>query len=113
MIKLKRLFVYGTLAPGKENHHVLEEIPGNWESATLRGRLLDEGWGSKMGSPGIVPSEDGEEVKGYVFSSDRLSEHWSMLDQFEGDGYIRRPVEVTKQGGEKIQAYVYALNRVD
>ena len=107
---MERLFVYGTLAPGRTNHSVLEPIPGTWETATLKGYLLDEGWGATMGFPGIVPSEDGEEIKGYVLSSDRLSEHWTMLDEFEGDDYERIPVLVTIESGEKVKAYVYVLN---
>lgn len=107
---MERLFVYGTLAPGRANHSVLEAIPGLWEIAKLKGNLLDEGWGSKMGCPGVVPSDEGEEVEGYVFSSDHLSEHWSMLDEYEGNGYKRLPVIVKTESGGKIEAYVYALN---
>ena len=109
---MERLFVYGTLAPGRANHGVLEAIPGFWETATLKGKLLDEGWGAKLGCPGILPSDDGEEVKGYVFSSNQLSEHWAMLDKFEGNGYERISVLVKIESGEKIEAYVYALKRV-
>ncbi|MEM7258019.1 MAG: gamma-glutamylcyclotransferase family protein [Pseudomonadota bacterium] len=107
---MERLFVYGTLAPGKPNHNVLENIPGNWEAATLKGKLLYEGWGSDLGCPGIVPTDEGEPVEGYVFSSDQLSKHWSMLDDYEGTGYKRVAVFVTTEGGQSIEAYVYALN---
>ena len=107
---MERLFVYGTLAPGRANHSVLEDIAGSWEVGTLKGKLLDEGWGSKLGSPGIVPSDEGDEVKGYVFTSNYLSEHWAMLDEFEGNGYKRVPVLVKIENGEEIEAYVYALN---
>ena len=78
----------------------------------LKGKLLDEGWGYKLGCPGIVPSDEGEEVEGYVLSSEQLSEHWSMLDEFEGNGYKRVPVLVEIESGEKIESYVYALNHV-
>jgi len=107
---MERLFVYGTLAPGRANHRVLESIPGIWEAAILKGKLLEEGWGSKLGCPGIVPSDEGEEVEGYVFTSDHLSGHWAMLDEYEGNGYKRVPVLVKIESGEKIEAYVYALN---
>lgn len=107
---MERLFVYGTLAPGKPNHSVLENIPGHWEKASLKGKLLDEGWGSEFGCPGIVPSDEGGEVEGFVFSSDHLSGIWSMLDEYEGAGYKRVPVLVKTVGSEKIEAYVYALN---
>ena len=107
---MERLFVYGTLAPGRANHSLLEDIPGIWEAATLKGKLLDDGWGSKLGCPGIAPSDEGEEVEGYVLTSEYLSEHWAMLDKFEGNGYKRVPVLVKIENGEKIEAYVYALN---
>jgi len=107
---MERLFVYGTLAPGRANHNVIEDIPGTWEAATLRGKLLDEGWGSKFGCPGIVPSDEGQEVEGYVLTSSHLSEHWAMLDEYEGIGYQRVPVLVEVEHGDKIEACVYALN---
>jgi gamma-glutamylcyclotransferase (GGCT)/AIG2-like uncharacterized protein YtfP len=104
-----RLFVYGTLAPGRPNHHVLGGIPGTWEAAVLRGRLYDEGWGAALGSPGIVPSPDGEAVEGFVLSSPSLDQHWDMLDAFEGDGYQRVRASVRVTGGRDLDAFVYAL----
>jgi len=108
---MQRLFIYGTLAPGQANHKVLENIPGSWEAATLRGTLLQEGWGIAMGCPGIVPSEDGDEVEGFVFSSAHLVDLWSRLDEFEGEGYERVSVTVRINGTHDVEAYVYALNR--
>jgi len=70
---MQRLFVYGTLAPGRANHKVLKSIPGSWETATLRRTLIQDGWGAEMGYPGIVPTEDGGEVEGFVFSSAHLA----------------------------------------
>ncbi len=108
---MQRLFVYGTLAPGRDNHKILEGIPGSWEAATLRGTLLQEGWGVAMGCPGIVPTEDGDEVEGFVFSSIHLVDHWSRLDEFEGEGYERMLATVKVNGIHDVEAYVYALNR--
>ena len=108
--KVERLFVYGTLVPGGANHHVLKVIPGCWETARLKGNLVDDGWGSELGCPGIIPSDEGEDVGGYVLSSDRLSEHWPRLDEFEGNGYKRVSVMVEVESGERVEAYVYALN---
>ncbi|TXS93075.1 gamma-glutamylcyclotransferase [Parahaliea maris] len=106
---MERLFVYGTLAPGRSNHYVLEDISGNWEAATLTAYMLDEGWGLEQGFPGIVPSDEGKEVRGSVFSSDHLSEYWSMIDEFEGSDYQRVLVQVRIESDEVIEAYVYAL----
>jgi len=108
---MQRLFVYGTLAPGRANHNVLESISGSWEAATLKGTLLQEGWGAAMGCPGIVPTEDGGEVEGFVLSSAHLADHWPMLDELEGDGYERVAVKVKVNGTHEVEAYVYALNR--
>ena len=80
-----RLFVYGTLAPGRKNAHVLANVPGTWEPATVRGTLHEQGWGAALGYPGIVLSEDGTEVRGFVFSSPDLPAHWDRLDAFEAD----------------------------
>ncbi|MDG1122548.1 MAG: gamma-glutamylcyclotransferase [Glaciecola sp.] len=107
---MEKLFVYGTLAPGKENHSVLKDIIGTWEMATLRGKLFNEGWGAELGCPGIIPSNEGEKVKGYVLTSKDLSKNWAMLDDYEGSGYSRVLVEVKLENGNKVKAFVYALN---
>lgn len=106
----ERLFVYGTLAPGRVNAHVMADIPGRWEPASVIGTLLQEGWGAAAGFPGIVLDEDGAEVSGLVFSSDHLAEHWARLDEFEGEGYRRVPTTATLADGSRVQAYVYSLS---
>lgn len=105
-----RLFVYGTLAPGRPNAHVLASIPGAWEPASVRGTLLQEGWGAAAGYPGIVLDEHGEEIQGLVFSSEDLSAHWSRLDAFEGEGYERVLVSAKLQDGTVVSAYIYKLS---
>jgi len=107
---MERLFVYGTLAPGRVNHRVIEHIPGTWEKAILKGKLIDAGWGSSLGYPGVIPTTDGEDVNGYLLSSNHLSKHWAMLDEYEGIGYKRISVKVRIKGEAEIEAYVYALN---
>ncbi|MEM7612586.1 MAG: gamma-glutamylcyclotransferase family protein [Pseudomonadota bacterium] len=108
-----RLFVYGTLAPGRANHHILSGCAGTWESATLRGHLLDQGWGASMGYPGIVPSADGDVVEGYLLTSEYLPDHWNALDSFEGGAYARTSVQVQLAGGATVPAFVYALAEAD
>ena len=106
-----RLFVYGTLAPGRSNAHMLADVPGEWEPATVTGTLLPEGWGAAAGYPGIILGEQGGRVAGFLFTSDRLAGHWARLDAFEGDGYERVLTTVTRADGSAVEAYVYALSR--
>ena len=106
---IERLFVYGTLAPGRPNEHVLAEIEGTWEPATVTGTLRQEGWGAELGYPGIVFDDAGDEVQGFVFSSDRLSDLWPKLDAFEGEAYKRVLIDVKLTDGRTVEAYIYAL----
>lgn len=106
-----RLFVYGSLAPGKENHHLLENIPGTWESATLTGELLDKGWGAELGCPGLVLSDQGQQIQGHIFTSNHLSDHWPVLDAFEGDDYQRTLTIAQIDNGTQVSVYVYTLNK--
>lgn len=107
-----RLFVYGTLAPGKPNGHILAGVPGTWAPATVHGKLVYGGWGAELGYPGIVPSQAGEfdeVVTGSVFSSSELQAHWHRLDEFEGSDYARVPIQATLEDGQVVSAQTYAL----
>jgi gamma-glutamylcyclotransferase (GGCT)/AIG2-like uncharacterized protein YtfP len=104
-----RLFVYGTLAPGRPNAHILADVPGHWEPATVTGTLVPEGWGAAAGYPGIILDPNGATVAGFLFSSEALADHWPRLDAFEGDGYVRVLTRVTRQDGATVDAHVYAL----
>jgi gamma-glutamylcyclotransferase (GGCT)/AIG2-like uncharacterized protein YtfP len=106
-----RLFVYGTLAPGRPNEHVLAEVRGTWEPATVRGTLLQEGWGAAAGYPGIVLDDHADEVSGLIFASEELSAHWTRLDQFEGAGYERVLTSAKLQDGMLVEAHIYVLSR--
>ena len=106
----ERLFVYGTLAPGQPNEHVLKRFSGTWEPAIVRGNLVEGGWGSALGYPGIVLSESGADVKGLIFTSDELANQWKLLDDFEGDGYVRRTTTAILSDETTVQVQVYTLN---
>lgn len=106
-----RLFIYGTLAPGRPNEHVLADVPGEWRPATVMGTLLQEGWGAAVGYPGIILDEHGSEIEGFLFSSERLAEHWTRLDEFEGDGYERVLTTVKLEDGTAVDTYIYQLRK--
>lgn len=105
----ERLFVYGTLAPGRCNQHLLKGVPGSWEAGSVRGRRVQGMRGSARGFPGVVLDESADKVDGYLFSSRQLAWHWKRLDRFEGSGYQRRPVTVLLRNGKTVTAQIYAL----
>ena len=37
-----------------------------------------------MGYPGIELNNNADEIKGFIFKSKNLLNHWSMIDNFEG-----------------------------
>ena len=106
---IEKLFVYGTLGPGRPNEHVLGAIGGTWQTATVKGFLREEGWGAELGYPGIDLDEDGEEVQGFLFTSQNLAEHWPELDHFEGEAYKRVVTPVRLEDGSQTNAQIYTL----
>jgi gamma-glutamylcyclotransferase (GGCT)/AIG2-like uncharacterized protein YtfP len=109
---IKKLFVYGTLGPGRPNEHIMINIGGTWEEASVTGALHQEGWGSEMGYPGIILDKDGDKVEGFLFSSDKIAEYWAELDEFEGEAYERVLTTVELQNGTSVDAYIYTLKRI-
>ena len=106
-----KLFVYGTLGPGRPNEHILTDIGGVWQTGSITGKLHQEGWGAEMGYPGITLDEGGNKVEGFLFTSDQLSAHWPALDDFEGSAYERVLTKVELENGSYADAYVYTLKR--
>lgn len=109
MTALRHLFVYGTLAPGRPNHHVVAGIAGTWSRGTVRGHLFEEGWGATLGYPAIVLDPAGDVVEGFVLASAELPRHVDGLDAFEGEGYRREVTTVAVERGGMVEAYVYVL----
>lgn len=106
-----RLFVYGTLAPGESNAHVLAPLAGQWQTATVKGSLVARGWAASLGFPALILAKAGktnaELVRGRLFSSPELPDFWDQLDLFEGEAYRRVITEVELADGHSIKAYVY------
>ena len=103
------LFVYGTLAPGRPNEHVLADVPGEWQPATVKGTPFDEGWGAADGYPGIRLDQQGTDVDGFLFISQDLERHWARLDELEGEDYERVLTTVRLDDGTAVDAYIYQL----
>ena len=102
------LAVYGTLAPGRANHHQLDGLAGTWSHGWVRGLLIPEGCGAAQGYPGLLLDEDGANVAVQLFESADLPQHWARLDAFEGPGYCRTLVMASTPVGD-VPAFVYAL----
>jgi HAD superfamily hydrolase (TIGR01662 family) len=103
----ERLIVYGSLAPGRENHHVMSGMTGAWANVTIHGTLHDRGWGAGLGYPGITLGTGGE-VDAMMFESSDLPAHWKRLDEFEGGEYVRQLAVARNDAGVRI-GHIYAL----
>ena len=109
---MEHLVVYVSLQPGGPNVHVLADIKGHWQPATVRGRLVAEGWGAELGYPGMIADEADELIEGQLLSSETLHQSWQALDAFEGEQYQRITVDVVLGDGSSVAAQVYTLNGV-
>lgn len=103
------LAIYGSLAPGKSNDAVIEDIPGQWLEGHVHGKLYESGWGSDIGFPGIVWQPSGPKVNVHLFVSDHIPEHWQRLDHFEGVEYQRSLVPVHDNKGIIAVANIYEI----
>lgn len=108
----KNLIIYGTLAPNKPNHSVVEHIRGAWQRAIVKGKLENKGWGAELGYYGFKHADRANqaEIEAFVLSSDELVANWPYLDNFEGDGYTRILAAYTLTSGETGVGYIYAIN---
>ena len=90
-----RLAVYGSLAPGRENHHLVAHLGGDWTAGlNVRGERHDRGWGTGLGYPALKLMNDGPAVDVQLLVSPDLRASWEMLDAFEGPEYVRVLVPV-------------------
>ncbi len=86
--------VYGTLAPGAPNHHVLESLSGEWREGFVHGDLHQKGWGAQHGYPAIRWNPRSGQIPVKLLVSEDLEHHWERLDELEGPGYQRILVPV-------------------
>jgi gamma-glutamylcyclotransferase (GGCT)/AIG2-like uncharacterized protein YtfP len=83
-------------------------IGGTWEEASVKGHLKPQGWGAKMGYPGIAFLDDaGDEINGYIYCPAYLKDHWDKLDNFEGEEYQRVLTKVKTKDDLIVEAYIY------
>lgn len=100
------LATYGTLAPGRPNHHKLAGLEGRWLVGEVRGKLVRRGWGAALGYPALILADDGDAIQVHLFLSPDLPQHWDRLDAFEGPEYRRASVQVQTPEGF-LEAWIY------
>ena len=101
------LAVYGTLAPGAPNHHVLESLSGEWCEGCVRGDLYQSGWGAQQGYPAIRWNPRSRQIPVKLLVSVDLEQHWERLDKLEGREYQRILVPVYTGDKEVAVANIY------
>jgi gamma-glutamylcyclotransferase (GGCT)/AIG2-like uncharacterized protein YtfP len=84
----QRLVVYGTLAPGASNEHVLAECTGTWSRGNVHG------WIAVRDYPVFTHDPEGPAVAMQVLHSAQLPTRWEHIDEFEGSAYCRILVPV-------------------
>ena len=90
----ERLVIYGTLAPGKPNHNVIEDLSGVYCDCSVHGRISEVD-----GLPYFTWAPSEARLAAQLFSSRQLPDKWDDLDRFEGDGYKRRLIPATVGDG--------------
>lgn len=101
------LAVYGSLAPGEANHWVVSRLRGEWTTGVVTGYVFELTWGPAEGYPGFVRDPDGNAVEVHVLRSDDLRAKWREIDDFEGAGYDREPIDVRLSDGSTVSAQIY------
>lgn len=106
---VRRLAIYGSLAPGQINHDQIAGLSGIWAEGQVRGNVAIKAHGADAGYPALTLDPAAPAVAVLVFTSDDLPTHWDRLDAFEGAGYRRVAAEVeTASGPVAAQVYVAA-----
>lgn len=105
------LFICGTLALGKPNEHLLQDIKGTWMKGSIKGELVQSGWGANLGFPGIVLDSNGDQVHGLIFCSEELELHRWKLDEFEGKEYQRILTPALLENAKSVDTYLYAISK--
>lgn len=86
------LAVYGTLAPGQPNEHLLKDILGDWNDGEVDGNIIME-----EGLP-YFEWVLGSKIAVKIFHSQELPKHFEKIDKFEGRSYARIWVPIRANG---------------
>jgi gamma-glutamylcyclotransferase (GGCT)/AIG2-like uncharacterized protein YtfP len=100
----RKLIVYGTLAPGEPNHHIISDLEGEWDTCIAEGDLIDFN-----GLMLFRWKPSGKRLEMKLFISPDLPKQWAKIDKFEGFYYKRRLIAAeTDRGVSVANIYVDA-----
>lgn len=103
------LFVYGSLAPGHPNGHLLAPLRGTWKRGTVKGFLHEKSVSEGYQYWGVELDRRGDTIRGQLFSSPGLEKFWDTLDAFEGEDFRRVVTVVDLPNGKQVKAFIYEL----
>ncbi|HJU66254.1 MAG TPA: gamma-glutamylcyclotransferase [Gemmatimonadaceae bacterium] len=103
----RTLAVYGSLAPGRENHQVVQHLGGDWSQGEVEGERYDAGWGAPHGYPAMRWIPGAQPVEVQLLIAPELAAFWPTLDAFEGSEYRRSLVPVMRDGSLVAVANLY------
>lgn len=105
-MKLKPIFVYGTLRKGEGNYQWASRcVDSVDEDATTPGHLWF--FGSRRSYPvaQFLPSSPDRIIGDVLWCNTKMREYQSMCSMEIGAGYEMRAIDVTLKGGEEIEAF--------
>ncbi len=100
--------MYGSLAPGRANHHQVAPLGGDWTSGWITGGPVPTGWGAELGYAAIRYRAGGERIPAWLLCSAALPTAWARLDAFEGAAYQRLLAPFETEAGVVAVGYFYA-----
>lgn len=98
-----RLAVYGTLRPGEENYHLIEQLGGSWRSGIVTGHIEPYTRYKRF----VVGAPEPVAIPVEILTCVGLPAGFKDLDEFEGPAYERLLYPVI-DAGEPVICNIYA-----
>lgn len=103
------LIAYGSLMPGKSNHHLVDDIQGEWITGTIQGHVVNPHWEMHGGYPVLSLDRSLEQtsVPVAILLAEDMNDWWDRLDYFEGDEYKRVMTKYQGYDGSQGRGWIY------